>query len=120
VFVSYELSIWYDDSQRNIGTKHRGLAWLVAKLTPQVHAHAGRTCNGVGGRADFKWRVITAGPVMRDVQPVCRFRARIVRQPFQTDPNAAKAPRKTALPGRHFMHETPFMWVLQISRAVNS
>lgn len=28
------LSIWYDDSQRNIGTKYSGLAWLVAKLTP--------------------------------------------------------------------------------------
>ena len=34
VSVSYELSIWYDDSQRNTGTEHRGLA--PHKITPML------------------------------------------------------------------------------------
>ena len=39
VFVSYELSIWYTDSCKKIGTKHRGLSSRRAaphKLTPML------------------------------------------------------------------------------------
>ena len=34
VSVSYELSIWYDDSQRNTGTEHRGFS--PHKITPML------------------------------------------------------------------------------------
>ncbi len=43
VSVSYELFIWYYDSCKKIGTKHRGLRTLVEFRTPQTHAHVGRT-----------------------------------------------------------------------------
>ena len=42
VLLSYELFIWYTNSHKKIGTKHRGLV-LVGR-TPQTHAHVGRTC----------------------------------------------------------------------------
>jgi hypothetical protein len=45
-------------------------------------------CTGAGGRAGFKWRVITAGPVMRDVaadMASCHAAELEHRYPFDDD-----------------------------------
>ncbi len=62
VSVSHELFIWYTDSPKKIGTKHRGLRTLASpalhKLTPMLGVHA----LGAAGLAFFEIRVFWRPP----------------------------------------------------------
>ena len=66
VLISYELSIWYDDSLIEMtGTKHTGLS--PDKITPML----GVLAHGVAGRAAFEISVVCRDPVNGSV--VCRM-----------------------------------------------
>ena len=62
VLISYELSIWYDDLQRNTGIKHRGLA--PHKLTPMLGVREPERRS----QADLKWTINRRRPVTADVR----------------------------------------------------
>ena len=66
VFVSYELSIWYTDSCKKIGIKHRGLSSRLAaphKLTPMLGVHE----RGVASSAFRQWKINRGHPVVANV-----------------------------------------------------